>query len=197
MNETKLKTLDDNKARDMIYKELKSMQKIVLMNNISFEMFEEYYNLLKRAISLGLLEKPLPFVLTLSDAAVMNITNDLKEEKIQEYREDLRKIVTNEIRKSLDGNEINLVQELNNFQKITSLYNITIQQYCDFCDKLSLAMMAKLDNVDYMECIRTLQRAKITPANTYDEHIRLHNYQRKLLDTAIQLEQSSKSKSRN
>lgn len=192
-----IEKLDSNKVREMLYKKLKSMQDDVLKNKISFKMFEEYYNLLKSGILSGLLDKPLSFVLTLSDAVVMPIDNDEKKEKLQIYIEDLKNIIANEIRKSLDGDGIMLAQELTNMQKTISLYTITLQQYCSFCEKIRLAMMAKLDNVDYMECVRTLQNAKVEPTKTYDEHIRLHNYQKKLSDIVTQFEQSPKGKSRH
>lgn len=186
---------DSNEVREILNNKLKSMQDDVVKNKIFFKTFEEYYNLLKGGISSGLLDKPLSFAFTLSFALVMPINTD-EEAKVQEYIEDLKNIIANEIRNSLDGNGIMLAQELNNMQKNTSLYTITFKQYCDFCSALDLAIMAKLDNVDYMECVRTLQNAKVEPAKSYEEHIKLHKHQRRLLDIVTQFEQQTKGKPR-
>lgn len=186
--------LDFNKVKKILDEKIKTIEENIIKNKISFKTFEEYYILLKIGISSGLLDKPLSFALSLSFAFVMPIDTDERESKYEEYIEDLKDIIAKEIRKSLDNSGINLAQELLNRQKNASLYTITFTQYCDFCSALDLAIMAKLDNVDYMECIRTLQNAKIEPTKSYEEHIKLHKYQRRLLDMATQIEQQTRYK---
>ena len=176
---------------EKLNKELSLIQNKISMYNISLKDFEDYYSILKSAISSGLLKDPLSFALTLSNASVIINTDD-DEYKKKEYMNDLENIIANEIRKSLDGNGSILVQELNSMQDTINLYTITIGQLCNYYEKLRLAMMAKIDNIDYLACVRILQNANVEPPRALDEHIKLNDIQNKLSRIAIKLNQQTK-----
>lgn len=179
-----LKKEDYDKIRAVFNKKVKSIQEDILKNQISFKKFENAYYLLKAGSKAGLIDNPLAFALTLSRVIVAN------DEQYQSYAEDIKNIIAWEIRKSLGDNVNSLVDELNILQNKTSLYIISLNDYCSFCDKLELAMMAQIDNIDYVKCLDALIKAKMQEPKTYDEYIRYLNHFEKVVEMSIQTLQS-------
>ena len=181
------------KIKKMLNQELEKMQENIMKNKITFQEFEDYYHFFKTALASSLVDKPLIHTLTLSDAVVVMPVD--KEEVFSEYKKDLEEIIANEIRKHLPAKGLLLEDELNLFQKIKSQYIITFQQYTDYCEKLSLAVMAKLENVDLLECAKKLLSIKIE-TKKYDEHLKLHILRLQLIRIIASLEEPKKSNQR-
>ena len=182
--------------KEKLNKSLKQMQEDVLKNKISLKKFEEYYILIKSGVTTGLLDNALTYVLTLSDAEVLPITTDNEEEKYYTYMKDLEDIIAKEIRKLLGADVLILESRLNGMMKTLNQYVVTLKQYYSFCETLQYAMMAKIEGINYMECARALQNAKIEAPKAYDEYIKLHNFQKKITAIIAQLEQQEKGKTR-
>ena len=181
------------KIKKMLNQELEKMQDNIMKNKITFQDFEGYYHFFKTALASGLLDKPLLYTLALSDAVVtMPIDN---KEKFYEYKKDLEDITANEIRKQLPAKGLLLADDLHKMQKIGYRYIITFKQYCDYCEKLSLSLMAKLENVDFLECAKILQNIKIETIN-YDEHLKLHILRLQLTRIIASLDEPKKRQTR-
>lgn len=178
--------------KEKLNKSLKQMQEDVLKNKISLKKFEEYYTLIKNGVATGLLDN----ALTLSDAVVLTMLTDNDEEKYYTYMKDLEDIIANEIRKSLGADVLILENRLNGMLKTINQYVVTLKQYYAFCETLQYAMMAKIEGINYLECAKALQNAKIESPKAYDEYIKLHNFKKKIASIVSQLEQPEKGKSR-
>lgn len=167
-----------------------------LKYKISFETFEGDYNFFKYVILNGLVDNYLPFALALLNAKIFPAETDIQEEKLNTYMEDLENIIASEIRKSLIDNGIVLTKELNNMQSNIIQYVITLNDYCNYCEKLELAMMAKLDDINYLELARTLQNARVESPKTYDEHVKYNSFSNRLSTIITKLEQQEKGTKR-
>lgn len=182
--------------KEKLNKSLKQMQEDVLKNKISLKEFEEYYTLIKNGVVTGLLDNALTYALTLSDAVVLPMLTDNDEKKYYTYMKDLEDIIANEIRKSLGADVLILENRLNGMLKTINQYVVTLKQYYAFCETLQYAMMAKIEGINYLECAKALQNAKIESPKAYDEYIKLHNFKKKIASIVSQLEQPEKGKSR-
>lgn len=71
-------------------------------------------------------------------------------------------------------------------------YAIKLNAYCNYCEKLDLAMMAKLDSINYLELARTLLNARVESPKTYVEHVKNNNLLNRLSLINTKLEQQEK-----
>lgn len=179
-----------------VNKLLEQKREYNLKYKISFETFEGDYNYFKYAISNGLVDNCLPFALALLNAKIFPAETYMQEEKLNTYMEDLENIIASEIRKFLIDDGMALTKELNNMQSNITQYVITLNDYCNYCEKLELAMMAKLDGINYLELARTLQNARVESPKTYDEHIKYNSFSNKLSAIITKLEQHEKDAKR-
>lgn len=154
--------------------------------------FEGDYNYFKYVISNGLVDNYLLFVIALLNAKIFSVETDIQEDKLNMYMVDLENIISSVIRKSLIDNGIALTKELNNMQSNITQYVITLNYYCNYCEKLDLAMMAKLDGINYIALARTLLNARAESPKTYDEHVKYNNFSNRLSAIITKLEQQGK-----
>ena len=167
-------------------KSLEAMSRDISMNKIPFNQFQLYYTALKGYISLGT-EDYLPYAMSLSNAEVIIIDYNSK---------DLGDIIANRLRKGLQAEKINLAEDYAKIKKLISTTNISLDSFYSSCDKLRLAMMAKIDGINYLDWAKTLQEASVIPAKTYDEIVKYQGYQKLLSDVVSQLEQNTKGVSK-
>lgn len=175
-------------------KGLEAMSRDVSMNKIPFNQFQLYYTALKGYISLGT-EDYLPYAMSLSNAEVLIIDYN-SEESFKKISKDLGDIIANRLRKGLQTERINLAEDYAKIKNLISRTNISLDSFYSSCDKLRLAMMAKIDGINYLKWAKTLQGASVIPAKTYDEIVKYQGYQKLLSDVVSQLEQNTKGVSK-
>lgn len=175
-------------------KGLEAMSRDVSMNKIPFNKFQLYYTALKGYISLGT-EDYLPYAISLSNAEVIIIDYN-SEELFKKISKDLGDIIANRLRKGLQAEKIDLAEDYAKIKNLISTTNISLDSFYSSCDKLRLAMMAKIDGINYLEWAKTLQGASVIPANSYDEIVKYQGYQKLLSDVVSQLEQNTKGVSK-
>ena len=96
----------------------------------------------------------------------------------------------------MQAEKINLAEDYAKIKKLISTTNISLDSFYSSCDKLRLAMMAKIDGINYLDWAKTLQEASVIPAKTYDEIVKYQGYQKLLSDVVSQLEQNTKGVSK-
>ena len=175
-------------------KGLEAMSRDVSMNKIPFNKFQLYYTALKGYISLGT-EDYLPYAMSLSNAEII-IINYNSEELFKKISKDLGDIIADRLRKGLQAEKIDLAEDYAKIKNLISTTNISLDSFYSSCDKLRLAMMAKIDGINYLEWAKTLQGASVISAETYDEIVKYQGYLKLLSDVVSQLEQNTKGVSK-
>lgn len=170
MEKEKKELLDTELTRE-IKERLENMRKDVMMNRISVKAFKVYYALLKKATELKLIKSPLPYLLALSNAAVLRTTKDEFEE-IQRILGDLNDKIAKTIRESM-GDKINVLYTLN---EIPTNSKLSFKQFCDYCDELRLAITTKFEGINIKESAQKLFNAEVDDLIGYDSHKKYNDY---------------------
>lgn len=153
---------------------------IELMNssldgNLSFDKYEEYCKFLKKAISSDVVEDPSLLANILLNASV--VTGNKREEvKYGVYERYLKSIIAREVRKTLGGNGSFLKKEIKELRNRFDDSTITLYKFYSFCEKVNLALIAQLGDVDYVSCLHTLQTVKIYTPKSADEYMTLQEF---------------------
>ena len=170
MEKEKKELLDTELTREM-EERLEDMRKDVMMNYISTKEFKAYYTLLKKATELKLIKNLLPYLLALSNAAVLRTTKDEFEE-IQRIFGDLNDKIAKTIRESM-GDKINVLYTLN---EIPTNSKLSFKQFCDYCDELRLAITTKFEGINIKESAQKLFNAEVDDLIGYDSHKKYNDY---------------------
>ena len=170
MEKEKKELINEELARE-IKERLEDMRKNVMMNYISAKEFKAYSALLKKATELKLIKNPLPYLLALSNATILRTTKDEFEE-IQRFRSDLNDKLAKSIRESM-GDKINILYTLN---EIPTNCRLSFEQFCDYCDKLKLAITTNFEGIKIKESAQNLFNAEVDGLIGYDSHKKYNDY---------------------
>ena len=170
---------------------LEKMQKEIAINKINFDEFEIYYKKLKEYIELGA-DDYLQYAISLSNALVLFITKD-EEEVFKKQMNEIGNIIANNLRKKIENYKINLSSYYEDMKKAIGTKHIQLNEFCNYCDTLRLAMMAKIDGIDFLDWAETLQGAIITNTKTFEDSAKMLSYMIILGDIIEQLKQNTKS----
>lgn len=154
---------------------LKELMNNSLDGNLSFDKYEEYCKFLKEAISSDVVEDPSLIANILLNASVV-IDNKKEEIKYGVYERFLKSIIAKEVRKTLGGDGCFLKKEIKEIKKKLDNNTITMYQLYIFCEKVNLALLAQLGDVDYASCLHTLQTVKVYTPKNADEYLALQNF---------------------
>lgn len=155
--------------------------KTIYQNKLNFSEFETYFNLLINEF----LNNPdderkgEQLTLALSNATVITY-NKVEDEKLNSYYEVINNYIAKKIRKNLEKDGIDLVQKFAALKNRNNSYLMKVTEFCDYYYALNLAMMAKLDSIDFLDIIKTLYDIEVYPPISYDEIIKFNDCQKKL-----------------
>ena len=96
------------------------------------------------------------------------------------YYEVINNYIAKKIRKNLEKDGIDLVQKFAALKNRNNSYLMKVTEFCDYYYALNLAMMAKLDSIDFLDIIKTLYDIEVYPPISYDEIIKFNDCQKKL-----------------
>ena len=154
---------------------LKELMNSSLDSNLSFDKFEEYCNFLKQSISLEMLEDPSLIANILLNSSVL-LENKKDEVKYGVYVRYLKSIIAREVRNTLGGNGSFLKNEINEIRNKFENNTVTLYQFYSFCASVTLALIAQLDDIDYVGCLHTLQNVKVYTPKNADEYLAFQDF---------------------
>lgn len=154
---------------------LKELMNNSLDGDLLFDKYEEYCKFLKEAISSDVIDDPSLIANILLNASVV-IDNKKEEIKYGVYERFLKSIIAKEVRKTLGGDGCFLKKEIKEIKKKLDNNTITMYQLYIFCENIDLALLAQLEDVDYVGCLHTLQNAKVYTPKNADEYLALQNF---------------------
>ena len=154
---------------------LKELMNNSLDGDLLFDKYVEYCKFLKEAISSDVIEDPSLIANILLNASVV-IDNKKEEIKYGVYERFLKSIIAKEVRKTLGGDGCFLKEDIKEIKKKLDNSTITMYQFYSFCEKIDLALLAQLEDVDYVGCLHTLQNAKVYTPKNADEYLALQDF---------------------
>lgn len=154
---------------------LKELMNNSLDGDLLFDKYEEYCKFLKESISSDVIEDPSLIANILLNASVV-IDNKKEEIKYGVYERFLKSIIAKEVRKTLGGDGCFLKKEIKEIKKKLDNNTITMYQLYIFCEKVNLALVAQLEDVDYASCLHTLQTVKVYTPKNADEYMALQEF---------------------
>ena len=170
-----------------------SMISDISINKVSLPQFVEYYNNLKNAISSQLVKNPLNYLIALSNAEVFPIVSEEDKEELLRISEDLENAIALLAKKQIES-KINLNDYFENMRNIISNQYLSFGQFVKYYNVLELAIMAKVEDVDFVTYAKTLLNAEITATTTYDQNIEINLLKKKLIQYIFKLEQETQHK---
>ena len=196
-SEERAKKIEENinALKEQSKKYLDSMKDDVFHNKIFYNEFSTYFTHLKMMIDNGLIINYLDYALALSNASVMILT-DTEKEAYKENRKELKKLISKAVKTNLNDKKINLKAYFEQMKKIIEINGyISIKQYISFCNSFSLALLAEIDDIDYLEIAKLLDGVKILESKeiqTYDENKKLNEYRQFIKANIKKLEENQK-----
>ena len=163
--------------------ELNKALEDISMNNISFEKFEKYYNLMVSLVKINLTKEASKLAITLNNASVILDSPD-KQDKYREDKAKIEVIVADIVRKYYEESSIKLSKIFEDMKQNVQKFNLSFEKYCYYVDLLKIAYMTKLEDLDYLEIAKCLQSTVVTDANTYEE-AKIYNQNQLMLSEFI------------
>lgn len=175
----------------ILISELNRVIEDITRNNISFNEFEKYYNVMESLITNGLTKIGSEFAIVLNNASVI-LDAPEKQDKYKAYKEKIEVIVVDRARKYIEESGIKVSEIFEDMKKRVQISNISFESYCYYCDLLKTSYMAKLENIDYLEIAKVLQSAKVEGVNTLDDTKIYNHNQSTLLEFITNLSEKDK-----
>ena len=147
------------------------------VEKITVEEYKEYYMQLKEAINNKSLKQPLTYINSLMCAFVCPINNFYEEELFITISSRLNNLITIFAKEKLKN--IDFPKYYNKIRNILNSQILSGKFFLDNCNLITLAHLAKIDNVDLKEWICLMLDAKVI-AETYDEYIKINSERKKL-----------------
>ena len=162
------------------------------MYKIRFNEFEKYYNVIESLIANGLTKIGGDLAFALYNASVILDVPE-NQEKYEAYKEKLESIIVDTTRKYIEELGINVLEIFEDMKKTVQISNLSLERYCYYYDLLKTSYKAQLEDLNYLEIAKILQRAQVEGIKNIDD-IRVYNYNQYSLLQFIALTEKDKKR---
>ncbi len=152
----------------LLISELNRILTEIAMDNLSFNQFEKYYNVMESLVKNGLTKIASELAIALNTANVI-VDDPDKQDKYNVYKEKIEEIVADRARQYLEESEIKAPEVFGYMKKTVQNSGLSFERYCYYVKVLKAAYMAKLEGLDYLEIAKDLQGAAVIGVNTLDD----------------------------